>query len=382
MRLRPIGSHYLSRREAAASLAAAILSTPLACATANLGLSEAAARVGMRFGGIIGGSPIGQPIADFDDPAYRALLVRECSLLVPENELKMTTTWPERDRFNLEPAERILAFAEAHKLAVRGHNLVWHDRYTPKWLLDYDFGKQPQVEAERLLRAYITAVASRFGERIISWDVINEAVDPVTGELRSTIFTRILGPRAIGIALATAREAFPRTQLVYNDFMGWAKEGGPHRAGVLALLRGLREKKVPIDALGIQSHLGTGADLDDIDATAWGHFLTDATNLGLALVITEFDVNDGGLTGSVDQRDTIVAKVAQHYLDQLFDYRQLRDVVAWGLVDKYSWISAYMPRGDGLETRPTLFDSQFRPKPLYRALERAFAHAPSRSATR
>src|SRR3546814_17483124 len=65
--------------------------------------------------------------------------------------------------------------------------------------------------------------------------------------------------------LHAARAQAPEAELVYNDFMSWGAGSATHRAGVLRLLAGFRARGVPVDTLGIQSHLVTSGP--DIGAT-------------------------------------------------------------------------------------------------------------------
>jgi endo-1,4-beta-xylanase len=66
----------------------------------------------------------------FNDRRYRDILERECSAIVPENELKSYTIARERDRYDFEPGDRIAGFAKSHGIELRGHNLLWN-RATP-----------------------------------------------------------------------------------------------------------------------------------------------------------------------------------------------------------------------------------------------------------
>ena len=77
-------------------------------------------------------------------------------------------------------------------------------------------------------------------------------------------------------------------------------------------------------------------------------------------------------------RDAAVADLARRYFDVMLSYPQLRYVMAWGLVDKYSWLQGRWPRADGLAKRPNPYDDDYRPKPLREAIAAAFRAAPPR----
>src|SRR3546814_18058152 len=71
--------------------------------------------------------------------------------------------------------------------------------------------------------------------------------------------------QSVDLAFHAARAQAPEAELVYNDFMSWGAGSATHRAGVLRLPEGFRARGVPVDTLGIQSHLVTNAP--DIGAT-------------------------------------------------------------------------------------------------------------------
>ena len=337
-----------------------------------LPLKDLAAAKGLRFGTAIG-------MRMLADPRVRELTIRECNIIVPENELKLYVTHNNGPtEYNFKPADELLAFAETNHMAMRGHNLFWaRDEYTPKWLKEYKFSSK--AEAEKLLRDYIAAVAQHYGERLTSWDVVNETIDPKSGEVRENAFSRVLGMDTLRIAFEAAREHMPKMQLVYNDYMSWEAGNENHRKGVLKLLHWFRDNKVPIDALGVQSHIGNGFDLMAGQVNQWKDFLDEVVSLDLDLLITEFDVDDQTIpTSDIDKRDAIVATVGRLYLDQMFSYTQTKDVLCWGMDDKYSWLQGFTPRKDGLPLRPTPFDADFKPKPLYDAIAAAFKSAPER----
>ena len=133
-------------------------------------------------------------------------------MIVPENELKMPFIQRTPGEFTFERAEKLLAFAQERSLAVRGHCLLWHHpRWVPRWLETYDFGAEPAKSAEALLVTHIEKTCAQFGKRIVSWDVVNEAVDNITGEMRETAFSKAFGsPDAvIDRSFHAARAALP-----------------------------------------------------------------------------------------------------------------------------------------------------------------------------
>jgi len=378
----PSSPERVSRR-ACLTLAAAGMAMSAAPALAQSPSLDTFARArGMRFGGAVGAGRPGRVNGSYADPSYWALLASECGVIVPENELKWYALHPAPGVYAFERGDAMQAKAATAGLEMRGHNLLWHrSQYLPAWVNDHDFGSNPGAAAEKLLVDHIETVCAHY-PHIRSWDVVNETVDETTGQMRETVFTRYLGPEVIDIAFHAARRAAPHAQLVYNDYMSWEPADANHRDGVLRLLERLKANKVPVDALGLQSHIQPmGQDVGKL-ATAqtaeWVRFLDSATGMGLDLLITEFDVADKHLPADIAVRDRAVADYARAYLDLTLSYRQVKQVLSWGLVDKYSWLQAETPRADGLPERPTLYDGDLKAKPLREAVAQALRSAPSR----
>ncbi|WP_443750434.1 endo-1,4-beta-xylanase [Asticcacaulis solisilvae] len=365
----------LTRRSALSLMAAGAAAAALPAFADSPSLADLARAKGLRFGTAV---PAGK--GGVSDPDVAALIARECNIIVPENELKMYVTHNNNAKdYNFGPGDQILAFAKAHNIAMRGHNLFWaRDEFTPQWLKSYDFGPNPKVAAEKLLRDYIATVADHYGTALTSWDVVNETIDPQTGKVRENAFSRVLGMDALRIAYEATREHLPHMQLVYNDYMGWETGGEVHRNGVITLLHWFRDNKVPVDALGLQSHLGTDHDVTLGNVKAWTDFLNTATGLGFDLLVTEFDVNDRHVQGTIAERDAVVAKIGREYLDLCLSYKQTKDVLAWGITDRYNWLQGFTPRDDKQPLRPAPFDADFKPKPLTAAIADAFKAASPR----
>jgi len=151
--------------------------------------------------------------------------------------------------------------------------------------------------------------------------------------------------------------------------MSWEPGNEAHRAGVLRLLEGFRKRGVPVDALGVQSHIEPVSDapagvLAARQEKPWRTFLDAVTGMGYQLLITEFDVADQHLPSDLAVRQRQVADYAGVYLDVMFAYPQLRDVLFWGMCDKYSWLNGFKPRKDGNKPSVTAYDGDFRPTPL------------------
>ncbi len=377
-----------SRRDLLAAGAAAAFAGPALAQAPGDGfpaLRDLAKARGFYFGSAVGAGRKGSLTGSFEDPKYREILARECGLLVPENELKwyvVRAGGP--DHFDFERADRIAAFAKDNNQALRGHTLLWHHpQWFPDWLKHYDFGPKPADAAARMLTQHIQTLCARYPQ-MISWDVVNETVDPKDGSIRHTVFSDAMGQeQTLDLAFHVAREAAPKARLTYNDYMSWEAGNEKHRDGVLRLLEGFKKRGTPVDALGVQSHIGaenadTFTGFGRPQEKAWRGFIDEVTGMGYDLLITEFDVHDKGLPADPVIRDADVAAYGKAYLDLMLSYRQTREVLAWGMVDKYSWLQNQWLREDKLPKRPTLYDDNYKPKALRAAVAAALRAAPVR----
>lgn len=364
-------------------------SAPARAATGADSLDALAKAKGFTGFGSAAGGGAEEFASSFNDAGVRAIHQRDCGILVCENETKWIPLRPNPKEYSFYLADRMVDFAQANNMLMRGHTLLWQKtQYFPKWLMNYDFGTRPATEAERLLREHITTVCSHFGSRIFSYDVVNETVDEITGEIRQTPFTRYLGDTAIDICFDAAQKAAPHAKLVYNDYMGWGPASARHRDGVLKLLARLKANKAPVHHLGIQSHIGPGTNPESqgpnsfsaADQAAWKQFLDAAVAMDLRLCLTEFDVSERGTPPDIAQRDRFMADLARRFLDFMFAYRQTDYLTAWGMVDNYSWLQLYGgKRPDGMIKRPSLYDGNYQPKPMRQAIAEAFRNAPPRA---
>jgi endo-1,4-beta-xylanase len=357
---------------------------PLAGSPAQSGgsLASLAKQKGMRFGSALGAKGAGS--GSFRNPAYARLLEADCSILVPENEMKWQAIRPSPTAYDFADFDGQVAFAKARGMAMRGHTLLWHrPRWMPKWAETYDYGANPASEAARLLTDHINTVCARYRGTINSYDVVNETVME-DGTLAATALSKAMGGTLplVDLAFHTAREQAPGAQLVYNDYMSWEPGNEKHRNGVLKLLEGFKARGVPVDALGLQSHIRIDSLENGVPAKQereWLSFLNEVTAMGYELLITEFDVNDQVAPADITKRDQMVADYAKSYLDVMFSFPQLKDVLAWGMCDSYSWLQSFEPlRADGLAKRSCPYDASFAKKPLWDAIAKAFAAAPAR----
>jgi endo-1,4-beta-xylanase len=311
------------------------------------------------------------------DPAFADAFAAQCNILVPEVELKWDALRPTPDTFNFGPVDWLQHFAGAHQMKFRGHPLVWYQSL-PKWLDSY---ATPQ-NAKGLMLNHISTVVSRYAGKVHSWDVVNEALDPNERRpdgLRSKPWTNLIGPDYIDMAFHAAAQADPRALLVWNENHLETRETWA-QAKREAMLKNLQERlkrNVPIQAIGLQSHLpGTSPTFNYPEFTS---FLAKVSDLGLKIIVSEMDVIDSDLPADVGVRDQTVANIYLDYLSTVLREKSVVAVLTWGISNRYSWIAGYKPRKDNAQARPLPLDDNYQPTPAWNALARALEQAPSRN---
>jgi endo-1,4-beta-xylanase len=327
--------------------------------------------------GLIYGAAARQHVLSADQE-LAASFAQECGILVPEWELKWNILRPNKDSFNFTPSDWLFEFARTHNMLFRGHPLVWHEAM-PKWF-EQTINNQ---NAREVLLKHISTVVGHYAGKVHSWDVVNEAIDLKDGRtdgLRNTRWLQLLGLDYIDFAFQTASEADPQALLVYNDYgLDYdSRDDEAKRVAVLKLLERLKSRGTPVQALGLQAHLH--GNTTPFNPKKLKDFLSNITDLGLKVLITEMDVKDTRLPQDSILRERIVAGVYEDYLSAVLENPAVTTVLTWGLSDRYTWLSEdKLPEDDQQLVKPLLLDIQMKRKLAWNAVARTFDKAARRS---
>lgn len=311
---------------------------------------------------------------DLEDGAESQLIKQHFNAATPENLMKAHVLQPRWGHFNFEQADRFITFASSNHMKVNGHTLIWHSQLPGfmRHMENADSVRQYFVE-------HIRTVAGRYDGKVVSWDVVNEALDE-DGTLRNSIFLRALGEDYIVEAFRLAQQAAPNTKLYYNDYN---IEQPRKRAGAIALIKKIQAAGVRIDGVGIQGHWRVGSvPMEYIEQS-----IREFAALGVDVMFTELDLsvlpnpwNGNSAELSQTERynkrfnpypeglpDSIEQAQARAYetLFRLFlKYRdQVGRVTFWGVHDGQSWLNNWPIRGR--TNYPLLFDRRMMPKSAF-----------------
>src|SRR6202789_4741399 len=126
------------------------------------------------------------------DETYARILAEQYNILVAEGAMKGKALRPAPEKYSFTDGDTLVAFAEHHKIKVRGHNFVWHEAI-PDWFAT----TVTKENAKQFLVDHIMTVGGHYKNKIHSWDVVNEAVLPKDGRpdgLRNSPSMELLGP--------------------------------------------------------------------------------------------------------------------------------------------------------------------------------------------
>ncbi|QEE50996.1 endo-1,4-beta-xylanase [Flavobacterium alkalisoli] len=279
----------------------------------------------------------------------------------PENDLKWENIHPAPGIYNFNPADTYVKTGMESDMFIIGHTLVWHSQ-TPDWVFTDDH--ENLLTREQLLermKDHIDAVVTRYKGKIKGWDVVNEALNE-DGSLRDSKWRTIIGDDYIEKAFEFAHAADPEAELYYNDYNLYKAE---KRSGAIKIVNSLKEKGIPIKAVGEQGHYNLDrASLEDIEAT-----IQDFIKAGVIVNFTELDISilpEANAEATADVANSEAYKedlnpyveglpaevedhLAQRYgsIFKLFvKYEKHIDrITFWGLSDADTWLNNWPVRG-------------------------------------
>ena len=298
-----------------------------------------------------------------------AFNLTQFSILTPENELKpdavldvaaskrLSAQDETAVALRFDSAKPLLDFAKENQVKVHGHVLVWHSQ-TPEAFFHagYDI-KKPFVSREIMLgrlENYISGVFAYMQEHypgvIVSWDVVNEAIDDSGGKLRSSNWTKVVGDDFVNRAFELARKYAPEGVLLYyNDYNTAALI---KQNGIVKLLQSLLADGT-VDGYGFQMH----HDISSPTMQAIEACVRRVAALGLRLRVSELDIGIPSIS------ESNLTKQAKMYAEIMKLMKSLSDqtdaVQVWGVTDNLSWRS---------NKYPLLFNADRSPKPAFWAV--------------
>jgi endo-1,4-beta-xylanase len=292
-----------------------------------------------------------------DDPAYAAVLNREFNSVTPESSMKFSALHPQKDTYDFVKADAIVAYAQAHKMRVHGHTLIWaRDSFIPKWVLNY---QGTTSDWNNLLKAHIHTVVKRYKGKVASWDVVNEAIND-DGSWRDNIWYRKLGVSYIAKAFSYAHESDPQAKLFYNDY---GQQFGYHKMKAIGKMI---EMSRCLNGIGFQMHVMVG-----LNTSLLKQSFQQIAAANRMVHISEMDIQvKKGQPNGFLLSPLIAALSAAKWKEIVKLYMTTMPknlqwgITTWGISDKNSYWNKYTGHND----YPLLFDANYFPKLAYKSV--------------
>ncbi len=311
--------------------------------------------------GIVFGTAVGDSFWGIDK-RYQATVKRDFNTIVAEYHMKFGKLHPRPIEFEWRFADSIMRFADEQGMKVRGHCLLWHKE--AGWLEKVNYSRDSLMF---LIHRAIDSIVGRYRGKIPQWDVVNEAISNKTDSLyRDTFLFRKLGIDYIDSAFRWARAADSSVKLYYNEYGNEAL--GLKSQKTYDFLKGLKERGVPVDGIGLQCHFDNDSvpDLDSIAAN-----MKRLAELDLDIALTEVDYR---LSFPVDSAK--LAKQKENYRDLMkvcLENSRCKTFLVWGVNDSTSWVRPYFKNRGA----PLLFNNDYAAKPAYYGIWEALAGRPN-----
>ncbi|SMH44575.1 endo-1,4-beta-xylanase [Azospirillum agricola] len=337
---------------------------------------------------------------DPEDPALDRLMARECDVVTPENGGKWAVFQPEEGYFDWRRMDASVELARGIGAMPNWHTIIWQHMGMPPYM-KLPVERQPELgiaenayfspdgtlgpdTVQARFADTVARVKARYGDSFYRIDVANEVffwetADSHPQEQDRFGFRRGMwwvaaggaeaGPEWLDPFFHQARAAFPNAKLVINEFGIELNEGWQQRkrAYLLDWLTGAVKRGVPLDGIGLQSHLIAGKPYD---REGMRRFLRAVDRLGLAVHITEMDVDETRLPRSWSraEKDRTLALLAGQYLSDVAANSRLEELVWWHLRSDLNFIAR---ENAGLDPQPSPYDRHSRPLPMYEAAVQA-----------
>ncbi len=251
--------------------------------------------------------------------------------LTPENAGKWGVVEAQRDVMNFTELDVAYAFSREHGLRFKLHTLIWGQQQ-PAWL-----AALPAEEQLAEIEEWFAALAERYPDAEMI-DVVNEPLHAVPSYAAALGGAGTTGWDWMIRSFELAREYFPRSQLILNDYNILILQSFTSQYHALVQL--LDERGL-LDGIGLQSHFLERAELPVVSAN-----LATLASTGLPIYISELDVN------FADD-----ARHAQRFRDLFtlfWSHPSVVGVTHWGhLQGSMFRPNAYLVRADGT-ARPAL----------------------------
>jgi GH35 family endo-1,4-beta-xylanase len=260
----------------------------------------------------------------------------------------------------------VLEFCRQHKIAPKGHCLLWNCTLPP-WLAKYSAD-----ERKRLVEKRFREIAEAYGDKIDEWDVVNESATNYTNG------KKVLFADWDDFAVDLGAKYFKNNTKILNETnralwfdYAWSGKYYPFGTQVDKLL----SRGASIDMLGLQYHMFLLKD--EFMSTAKGVFLDKDVMMGVLehvnsygkpMVISEITVPSW--FGKNEDDLLTQAEIVEFLYKLWFSVENMHGIVWWNLADGYAAYAARNADEGENSYGAGLVNYDMSKKPAYDALDR------------
>ena len=126
------------------------------------------------------------------------------------------------------------------------------------------------------------------------------------------------------------------------------------------MVRGMLNRSIPIDGIGLQFHISTTTNLSTMGAN-----IARFAALGLEVHLTEMDIRCSShcTPAELDVQGRMYAQIVSECLK----HPLCKSIETWGFTDSHSWLNK-----DGKQFSPLIFNTTYGKKPAFDAIVDAF----------
>lgn len=287
------------------------------------------------------------------------------------------------ETYTHERVGKMLDFCEKHGMQGKINTLMFYADFPKVYEASLEArvksGEITEEQKKQMIKQalinYAKDVGTRYGDRVDTIDIFNELIyDPVMKEpgfdeeptfhTRREGWQKYLNIEDLCEMALEARKVMPNVTFTYND-MNWVEpEKRKKIIEIIKQIQAIQERykqegklgpdETLIDTIGIEAHLTTGVDLDEIDRT----FEDIQREIGLPMEVTEFDVARTGKNPMSPEEIKKQGKIFERFMRIAQTRPNLVAFTIWSQSDELS----FMNEKCGRMVYASVLDSNFEEK--------------------
>ena len=234
--------------------------------------------------------------------------------VTPENAGKWLDVEPNRDQMNWTVLDAAVNFASSYSYTFKYHTLISGEN-EPAWM-----SALTATEQEQEIIEWFDAIATRYPD-IQQLEVVNEPISAQPSYIDALGGAGDTGWDWVIKAFELARDRFPNTELILNDYKVSASDNTSDE--FLQIVPLLQARNL-IDGVGIEGHFLEQTDLAVIEQK-----LNALAALNIPVYISDLDINEAD--------DQVQLDTMKSMFPLFFDNQAVKGITFWGYRENQLW---------------------------------------------